>query len=176
MTERLNSAITALMTDDSLLSRFQRSPEAAMRRFGLSECELDAVKSGDEQQLLAHGLKPELINRRPEAPHWFGGLLGTVARRVAAPVVIAVLVAFAVQGGGISTASAARANRNAARHVSRMRTGGPVGLRTLSRTRARRQTRWVRASVRDGARYSVGLDTALAQIRCDKCSPDGTAK
>ncbi|NQW18357.1 MAG: hypothetical protein HQ478_12815 [Chloroflexi bacterium] len=169
MNEPLNSAVKALISDGSLLSKFRRDPAAAMRRFKLSECELDAVKSGDEQQLLAHGMTPELITGQPQAPHWFGGLLGTVARRMAAPAVLAVLLAIAVQGAAAPDANAARANKRATRRVNNIRTFGPSGLRRASvRARTRSNVRYTRAGIRKRASYRVGLQTASAQL-CVKC-------
>ena len=77
MTERINTAVTALFSDSSLLAKFKNNPEKALRSFDLLECELDAVKSGDEQALLAHGLDPQLVIGHTVTPHWFRGLLGT---------------------------------------------------------------------------------------------------
>ena len=108
MTERINKAVLALATDDSLLAKFREDPAATLQEFELLECELDAVKSGDERLLLIHGLDPEIIFRQPPSPHWFGGLVGTVARRLAAPALIALLLALAVQGSGAQTASRRR--------------------------------------------------------------------
>jgi len=170
MTERLNSAITALMTDNSLLSRFRGDPSGALERFGLSECELDAVKSGDEQALMAHGLAPEVVVGRPHAPHWFGGLVATVARRMAAPAVLAVLLALAVQGGGIPTASAGRANVRAVRRVGSMRTDGPLGMRRASvRARARADVPAIRAGIRARASHRFGVRTASSVLGVCKC-------
>jgi len=166
MTERLNSAVTALMTDHSLLSRFRRRPVAAMRRFRLSECELDAVKSGDERRLLAHGLAPELISGRPRAPHWFGGLVGTVARRLAAPVVIAVMLALAVQAGGAPVARAGRVEARVRMRAMRRSgpKGGPVGLRRASSGRAGKRVQTIQRRVTRRASYGTGLSRALTRL------------
>jgi hypothetical protein len=133
MNERLNSAVTALITDSSMLSRFRRNPTVAMRQFKLSDCELDALKSGDERSLIAHGLAPELVTARPHSPHWFSGLEGTVARRMAAAALMALLLALAIQNAGSPTASAnsARAKSRVGARLSRMREHGPAGLRTI---------------------------------------------
>lgn len=171
MTERLNSAVTALMTDNSLLSRFRRDPAAAMRRFELTDCELDAVKSGDEQALLSHGLAPEMVAGQTRAPHWFSGLVGTVARRMAAPAVIAVLFALAVQGGGIQTASAGRANIRARIRVGSMRADGPLGMRRASiRARARADVSGIRAGIRARASHRYGVRTAGSRMSVCKCT------
>ena len=176
MNKRITSAVTALITDNSLLSRFRRNPAAAMRRFRLSECELDALKSGDEQALLAHGLASELITGQPQAPHWFGGLVATVARRMAAPALIAVMLALAVQSGGIPTASAGRANGRAVLRVRSTRLSGPAGLRRVSmRARAFPRVRAVRARVRESHRYVTGLRTASTRFVDCKCTSIGTA-
>lgn len=174
MNKRITSAVTALITDNSLLSRFRRNPAAAMRRFRLSECELDALKSGDEQALLAHGLASELITGRPQAPHWFGGLVATVARRMAAPALIAVILALAVQSGGIPTASAGRADVRV--RMSSMRKSGPLGLRRASgRARVRTRIKSVRARVSGRAGYRAGIRTARAQLGNCECTVIGTA-
>ena len=139
-----------------------------MRRFRLSECELDVLKSGDEQALLAHGLASELITGRPQAPHWFGGLVATVARRVAAPALIAVMLALAVQSGGIPTASAGRAE--ARFRMRSMRVSGPLGLRRAKgRARVRTHVEAVRAKVSGREGYRVGLGTARARLVGCKC-------
>ncbi|MCH8115797.1 MAG: hypothetical protein IIB25_09985 [Chloroflexi bacterium] len=176
MNKRITSAVTALITDNSLLSRFRRNPAAAMRRFRLSECELDALKSGDEQALLAHGLASELITGRPQAPHWFGGLVATVARRMAAPALIAVMLALAVQSGGIPTASAGRAD--ARFRMRSMRDSGPLGLRRATgRARVRTHVEAIRARVRgrSSSTYRAGIRTARAQLGDCKCTVIGTA-
>ena len=147
-----------------------------MRRFRLSECELDALKSGDEQALLAHGLASELITGRPQAPHWFGGLVATVARRMAAPALIAVMLALAVQSGGIPTASAGRAE--ARFRMRSMRDSGPLGLRRAKgRARVRTHVEAIRARVRgrSSSTYRAGIRTARAQLGDCKCTVIGTA-
>ncbi|NQW19912.1 MAG: hypothetical protein HQ477_04180 [Chloroflexi bacterium] len=174
MTQRINSAVKALFADDSLLAMFRKNPDKAMRRFELLDCELDAIKLGDQEALLAHGLDENLITAPVMAPHWFTGLLGTVARRMAAPAVIAVLLALSIHAADISTASAARANVRARQRIGRIRAQGPLGLRRISlRARKRTNIRAVRARVLTRHSYRVGLDTAYAQT-CPRCSADGS--
>jgi hypothetical protein len=174
MTQRINSAVKALATDDSLLAKFRQDPAAVLLDFELLECELEAVKSGDEGMLLAHGLDPELIFGRPSPPHWIAGLVGTVSRRLAVPALIAVLLALAVQGSGIQTASAARASFRARRQIHGVRTLGPAGLRREGSrvgARARARVRSVQKRISTRARYKNGLIKAQGNVgKCVKCS------
>jgi hypothetical protein len=172
LNERVNRAVQALLSDKSLLFEFQENPADAMRQFGLTECELDAVRLGDEQSLLDHGMDPALIGGQAVAPHWFGGLIGTVARRMAAPAVLAILLALGVHAADSQTASAARANIRAGRRISGIRIHGPSGLRRASiRARARSNVRAARAGIRARASARAGLGRALAQVGCQKCLP-----
>jgi hypothetical protein len=171
MANRVNAAFKALMSDDSLLAKFRTDPGEALRSFELLECELDAIKSGDQQALLTHGLDPQLITGPEVAPHWFSGLLGTVARRMAAPAVIAILLALGIHAADTQPASAARASLRARTRIRQVRTFGPSGLRRASlranvRSSARRAR--VRISVRAKARYLRGIDTAFGNV-CEKC-------
>jgi hypothetical protein len=135
------------------------------------------VKSGDEQALLAHGLDPQLVIGHTVTPHWFRGLLGTVARRMATPAVIAIMLAIAVQGSNVQTASADETPNRARARIRSMRSGGPSGLgRASARASKRSGVRAIRKRI--GARalrtYRVGLNRAVAQAGCGRCSPDGT--
>ncbi len=159
MNERVNSAVTALLSDGSLLSSFRRDPAGATRQFRLSECELDALKSGDEQSLMAHGMAHELITGKLQTPHWFGGLVGTVARRMAAPALVAILLALAVQGGGTSEVNAATGKGRAG---ARLR-------RATGRSSARSNVRMARAGVQNRRSYSVGIRMATSHVICSKC-------
>jgi hypothetical protein len=179
MTDRVNAAFKALLSDDLLLKSFKKNPRKALRSFELLDCELDAIKLGDERALVAHGLDAELVVERVSSPHWFAGLFGTVARRMAAPAVLAVLLALSVQAFDAPTASAARANVRAGRRVGKIRAHGPLGLRRISlRTRARLNVRAVRARVREQGSYKRGLTNAIGQVGCLKCGSlpptDGT--
>ncbi|MBN4064448.1 hypothetical protein JYU04_01780 [Dehalococcoides mccartyi] len=170
MNERVNSAVKALISDESLLAKFQDSPSDAMRKFELLECELEAVKLGDEQSLLAHGMDPALMGGKVVAPHWFNGLFGTVARRMAAPAVLAILLALGVHAADTQTASAARANFRAGSRVRNVRTFGPSGLHNISaRARTRTQVRTVRARIRTRASARAGLSQAASQLGVCKC-------
>jgi len=174
MAKRVNAAFKALMTDDSLLARFRTDPEEAMHSFELLECELDAIKNGDQEALLTHGLDPQLINGQEVAPHWFSGLLGTVARRMAAPAVIAILLAVGIHAADTQSASAARANFRAGNRIGRVRKSGPSGLRQArSRANKRSSARRARVGKRivTDARYRSGIDTAYGNI-CSECGSD----
>ena len=72
MNDRLNRAVEQLLLDRRLLRRFRRSPEAALRRFGLSSEEIEAVKDGDARRLVGLGLDPSYVwpKARPAVPLW----------------------------------------------------------------------------------------------------------
>ena len=174
MNERVNNAVRALIADKSLLATFKKDPAAALKRFSLLECELDAIKQGDDDALLSHGLDPMLIDGNVSAPHWFSGLFATVSRRMAAPAVIAILLALGVHAVDTQSASAARANLRARTQIRSARMHKPLGLRRSSvraNARARRvsNVRVAQASAR------AGLDNALNQVAgCDKCGSIGS--
>lgn len=72
MNDRLNRAVERLLLDKRLLRRFRKSPEAALRRFGLSSEELEAVKEGDARRLVGLGLDPSYVwpKAPPAVPLW----------------------------------------------------------------------------------------------------------
>jgi hypothetical protein len=73
MNDRLNRAVERLLLDKRFLRRFRRSPEAALRPFGLTGEEIEAVKDGDAERLIALGLDPSYVwpkARPPAVPLW----------------------------------------------------------------------------------------------------------
>jgi hypothetical protein len=64
--ESLNDAVERLLGDGDFLRRFRRNPERALRRYELTETEIEAVKRGDAHELLALGLDPAYV--WPKAP------------------------------------------------------------------------------------------------------------
>jgi hypothetical protein len=59
--ESLNDAVERLLTDGAFLRRFRRDPERTLRRYDLTETEIEAVKRGDARELLALGLDPAYV-------------------------------------------------------------------------------------------------------------------
>jgi len=174
MNERVNNAVQALIADKSLLTAFKKQPAVALKRFNLLECELDAVKRGDDEALLNHGLDPMLIDGNVSAPHWFSGLFANVSRRMAAPAVIAILLAIGIHAADTQSASAARANLRAKSHVRSAREHQPTGLkrsfkRASARARKVSNVRTAQARVRTRASARAGLSNALSQIGCERC-------
>jgi hypothetical protein len=72
MNDHLNRAVERLLLDKRLLRRFRKDPEAALRRFGLSGEEIEAVKDGDARRLVGLGLDPSYVwpKARPAVPLW----------------------------------------------------------------------------------------------------------
>jgi Aromatic-ring-opening dioxygenase LigAB, LigA subunit len=73
MNDHLNRAVERLLLDKRLLRRFRKNPEAALRRFGLSGEEIEAVKDGDARRLVGLGLDPSYVwpkARPPAAQLW----------------------------------------------------------------------------------------------------------
>lgn len=99
--EALNDAVVRLLADRDFLRRFRRDPEAALRRYDLDAEVVEAIKRGDELELLELGLSPELV--WPElAPRNDAVRHSLVRKTVAlAPAVFvaALLAAFPATGG-----------------------------------------------------------------------------
>jgi hypothetical protein len=72
MNDHLNRAVERLLLDKRLLRRFRKDPEAALRPFGLSGEEIEAVKDGDAGRLIRLGLDPSYVwpKARPAFPLW----------------------------------------------------------------------------------------------------------
>ena len=174
MNDRVNKAVRDLTTDESLLAAFKDQPTLALKSYDLLECELEAIKQGDQQALLNHGLDPMIMEGRVSAAHWFTGLFATVSRRLAAPTVIAILLALGIHAADTQSASAARTNIRARRRVRSARAHNPLGIRTFSvranaRARTRSNVRAAQTDVRKRASARAGLNNALSQVGCIKC-------
>jgi hypothetical protein len=65
----LNRAVARLLDDPGFLRSFRGSPQRACDGLGLSPEEIEALKRGDAEELLALGLDPS--NMRPGAPPVF---------------------------------------------------------------------------------------------------------
>jgi len=99
--EALNDAVVRLLADRSFLRRFRRDPEAALRRYGLDAGLVEAIKRGDELELLELGLSPELV--WPELAPRNDAVRHSLVRKTLAlapaAFVAALLAAFPATGG-----------------------------------------------------------------------------
>jgi hypothetical protein len=137
--ESMNDAVGRLLTDGAFLRRFRRNPERALRRYDLTETEIEAIKRGDARELLALGLDPAYVWPKAQAAAlepW----LYLNARRLAPAAFLAAALA-------LLAAPTARS----AREGPPGRPGPPGRVRALerlTRVAGRRRTGLTRAFVR----------------------------
>lgn len=151
MNDRLNRAVEALLSDGRLLRRFRRKPDRALRAYGLTAAEIEAVKRGDAAELLALGLDPALVWPKAPTDSVFRRWLLAHPQRLA-PVAFAVAViasapaaAGAARGRRISLVHRERSARIAARALLRVNRNAPRAVRLRARRRALRVERALRA-------------------------------
>jgi hypothetical protein len=146
--EGLNEVVERLLADRRFQRRFRKDPERAVRGYGLTSVELDAVKRGDERTLIGLGVSPDLVWPELAARNGvvWGWLLHPGRKLAPAAFVAALLVAFPAQAATGRRASGGRyvrrraARRAAGRHLRRAsarRAAYPDSRRRLARARAR---------------------------------------
>lgn len=174
--EKLNGVVRRLFADRRFLARFRRDPAAATGGYGLTDDELDAVKSGDQTRLITLGLDVRIMDTRPIGQGIWTHLL-PVACKMAAPTALALVIAAALLPGATALAVGrecklgARCDgpRTAARRIGLHRALGPRGLRrAMRRTAAKRRVARVRFGIRARASYAAGMMRALSRL-----APDG---
>jgi hypothetical protein len=133
--ETLNDAVGRLLTDGNFLRRFRRNPERTLRRYDLTETEIEAVKRGDARELLALGLDPAYVWPKVEAATLEPWLFRN-ARRLAPAAFLAAalaLLASPTARGAENPPGRARALRRLVRVATRHRTGLPRALERTAR-------------------------------------------
>jgi hypothetical protein len=148
----LNAAVERLIADRRFLARFRRNPERALEGFDLSALEVDALKRGESDELLALGLDPRHVS--PEAVDVIPLQSWTVrnaGRLVPTALLAAALLAVAGPAGGTDRAASRRravkrrttVRRRAARAIPRERAARPA-IRTQRVALARHGARALR--------------------------------
>lgn len=146
----LDRAVERLLDDARFLRRFRKDPDAALRPFQLSEREVEAVKRGDAEELVALGLDPRFVWPSLKATSGGRRWLARSGRKLA-PLAFAVAAAALWPGSAQAVRTAPgqrRAARRIARAASRHRSGLP---RAISRARTRTAP-GLRAAARNAAR------------------------
>lgn len=133
--ESLNAAVERLLVDRGFARRFRRNPERALRRYGLGADEVEALKRGRADELLALGVDPEYVWPRAEAAGLEPWLLRN-ARRLAPVTLLAALTLVGAPTALAARQGRARALRRLGRHAALRRTGlRRAFARTLGRER-----------------------------------------
>jgi hypothetical protein len=123
--ETLNHAVERLLTDGAFMRRFRRNPERALRRYELTETEIEAIKCGDARELLALGLDPAYVWPKAQTATLEPWLFQN-ARRLAPAAFLAAALALLgapLARGAQNPPGRARATRRLARVAARHRTG-----------------------------------------------------
>jgi hypothetical protein len=152
----LDAAVRRLIADKRFLTRFRRDPESAVESFDLSAQEVEALKRGEADELIAFGLDPRYVypEAADAAPAQSWALRN--AQRLSLPALVAAaLLGFTVTAGGgprvvdraaqRKAPTRARAARVAKRETAarmaqtRARTFRHAGLRRAALARAQRR-------------------------------------
>ena len=134
----LNGAVDRLIADRRFLARFRRNPGRALEGFDLSPGDVEALKRGDPDELVALGLDPRYVS--PEASSF--APVQSWALRNARRLPAAALLAAALLGvGGFAgrDAPTERARRAQRRSLARERAARATPRHLAARATLRHQ-------------------------------------
>lgn len=174
----LNEVVTRLLVERRFLARFRADPEGAVSGYNLSRQEVDAIKRGDQHELLALGLDRKILDPRPARRSWSSYLLLRLTGTVAAPALLLFAVALGTGTASAETGTAARraGKRRAARRLVRIAGRRRTGLRGVRARLIRREghpgIRRARARIGHiSAIRATGIARARARVIGDEKPP-----
>ncbi len=164
---RITQIISRLLSEPKFMERFRKEADLALSEYDLSRDEIEAIKRGDQRELLHLGLDEAIVEPKAPSRPWFASMLASQAGRLGMSA--ALVLTLTAASAGVAAAAPNRTapgRRTAGARLVRMVLGGPSGLRRASVRAESARVGRVRARVGERARFFHGVGNALSHV-CD---------